>query len=255
MPKPKEEELDDDAEDLDDEDESEEDDETKDDKSDGKKSKSQTKKLFPQEHVTKVAAREKREGRKAGQRQILAELGFQSLEEAREAIGQLGATDDDEDSSDDDKSSKGDGASQKRANSDRIKLERDREKLRTEKAALARDRHELKIESALLQAGVEGSKAGRAAKLLDVEVGAKPEDIQDAIDELKDEFPELFASKKRSDDEDEEDDDDTGDSTKKPARGNSNPGNRPRKNRPKLSPQEAAAARLKQRHPEFARKD
>ena len=243
--------LDDDDEDLEDEDEAEED-----DKSTNGKTKS--KKMFPQEHVTKVAAKEKREGRKAGMRQALQELGFDSLEQAKEAIGQMGATDDDDgndDATDKGKGSKQDDSQNRRA---QLKLEQDRDKLRKERDDLKRDRHELKVTQALLQAGVDSSKASRSAKLLDVEVGAKDDDIKDAIEELKEEFPELFAPKKSSEEDDEDEDDEgTGDNKKKkPARGDSNPGNRPRKKAPKQTPEEAAQARLKARHPEFTpRKD
>lgn len=225
------------AEDRDDDD----DDDDTDDEGDNDEGQSNRKggKTFTQRQVNAVATREKREGKKAGRRELLEELGFESVDELRESIQKQKegkAKDDDE------------------LSKERKKLEKeksDAEKLRSE---AAKDRHDARVERRLLSAGVPLKKLEKVARLVDVEIGVEADEIDDAIDSIKEDFPELFGSNSDSEDTDEDDSTDRGkrkggtEPRKKVQ--DSNPGRKAGGSKAK-SLDDRVKDRLAARHPEF----
>lgn len=209
---------------------------------------------FSQSDVTRISAREKREGR----RTVLKELGFKSIEEAKAALAKLGAEDDfdddddeDGDTSANDKNREEDRREKRRRDRDSQKERERQRKLEERERALERRELEVALKDSLREAGAKNP--GRALKLLDVEPGADDEDIEDAIQDLREEMPELFSG---TDETDEDDDPQSG----KKARSkigtggaDSNPGSRPKKAKP-ADPTERALARLHRNHPELANK-
>lgn len=198
-------------------------------------------KTFTQRQVNAVATREKREGKKAGRREVLEELGFKSLEEAREAIQKQ----QDGKAKDDDELSK-----------ERKKLEKEKADAAQARQEAAKDRHDARVERRLLAAGVPLKKLEKVARLVDVEVGVEADEIDEAIDSIKEDFPELFGSNSDSDDTDDEDEADRGKRKGTETRGkkqpDSNPGRKAGGSKPK-SVEDKVKDRLAKRHPEFAK--
>lgn len=92
-------------------------------------------------------------------------------------------------------------AQKEREDSEKSEAQKAREAADAEKAAAekerkeaARDRHEVKVERALLKAGLSPERVDRIALMVDVEVGAEAEDIEDAVKKTKEEFPEVFTA-------------------------------------------------------------
>lgn len=130
-----------------------------------------------QEEVSRIAAREKEEGRKAALAQVAADLGV-DLETAKTVIAEA----------------------KKRSDSEKSEAQREREAASAEKQAAerekaeaAKERHEARLDRAFVAAGLtDETKISRYSKLLDVAVGASPEDIKKAVDALKKDEPTLF---------------------------------------------------------------
>lgn len=68
----------------------------------------------------------------------------------------------------------------------------------TEREQAKSERHSLKVERALMVAGVDPAKVDRISKMVTVEVGAEDEAITEAVEEIKQEFPAVFGSSESS---------------------------------------------------------
>lgn len=134
---------------------------------------------FSQEELNRIAAREKDEGKRAALAEVAKTLGC-TVEEAVEFVKKAKA---------DDEKHKSDAQKAQEA-ADKAKADADKEK-----DEAAKEKHMARVERALLKAGVPDSKLERVARMLDAEVGATPEKIDDAAKDLKKEFPELFTGK------------------------------------------------------------
>jgi hypothetical protein len=144
-----------------------------------------------QEELSRIATREKAEGRTAGRRELEQELSQKfgvSLEEAEKLIREARERDD---------------AQKTEAQREKEAAERERKAAEAEKAAAAADRHAVKVERALTAAGFQPRKdedlasfqerLARCARLVDAEVGADDSAIQGAVTKVKEEFTELFS--------------------------------------------------------------
>lgn len=216
-----------------DEDEDEDDDEDSDETDKPKKGKS-----FTQRQVNAVATREKREGKKAGKNELLKALGYATEEELKEAIEAKQEAD----------AKKPDPEVDK----ERKKLDREKAETKAEREAAAKDRHAAKVERFLLKGGASLSKLERLSRLIDIEVGADDDEIEDAIDSLKEELPELFSSNSSDDDEEDKPRSRSKGTDTRRKNPDSNPG---RKASPKGSKsiEDKVKERLAQRNPGFAK--
>lgn len=134
-----------------------------------------------QEEVNRIAAREKDQGRRAAQTELLQRLGVETIEEA-EAI--LKSQKDAED------------ALKSQAQKDAEAAAKDRKEAQDALLAANTARHRALVDAALLRAGVP--EAGLSAISLDVEVGAESEAITEAVEKLKTALPGLFGEAKRA---------------------------------------------------------
>jgi len=137
-----------------------------------------TGKVFTQEDLTRVGTREKDQGKRQGQREVLAALGVQSIEEAAALAQQLR-------DAEDEKLSEADRA-KKEAETQRAEAERDRQAAREERLAS-------KVERKLLKEGVDPKLVDKVSRLVEVDVDSTDEDIITAIADLKEEAPQMFS--------------------------------------------------------------
>ena len=179
---------------------------------------SQPEKTFAQEDVTRIAAREKDEGKRAGQRAVLQELGFDSIEEAQSFRRQLDEAE-----------------SAKLSEVDRAKkeAERDREDAARDRLEAASMKHSITVERVLVKQGLDQEIAEEVSQLVKVDVGSTQEEISTAIAELKQKMPQLFTSVPGA--------------TGTPKIPNGDPGRAPSGNPPQ-DPEKAARDRLNKRH-------
>lgn len=134
---------------------------------------------FQQAEVDGIAAREKSQGERAGQRRLLQTLGFdpEKPEDAKKTLDDWRAAQD---------------ASKDQAT-------RDREAAATDRAAAAEDRrqasferHSLAVAQALVAAGLPGDDVADIGLLVKAEVGADAATVKQAVDDLKKKRPALF---------------------------------------------------------------
>lgn len=136
-------------------------------------------KMLSQSEVNRIAASEKEQGRAGALAQVQNDLGV-DLETAKTIIAEA----------------------KKRADSELSESQRatkeaedSRKAADAEKAEAAKERHEARVDRAFVGAGLtDEAKIARYSRLLDVEVGAKPEDIKKAVEKLKEEEPALFGA-------------------------------------------------------------
>lgn len=133
---------------------------------------------FTQEDLNRIAAREKDEGKRAALSEVAKTLGC-TVEEAADIIK---------------RSKEADDAQKTEAQRAKEAAERAKAEADEEKAQAAREKHIVRVERALLKAGVPDAKIERVARMMDVEVGAEPEKLDEAAKALKKDFPELFAT-------------------------------------------------------------
>jgi hypothetical protein len=204
-------------------------------------------------HIKRIATREKGEGREAGSRAVLKELGFEDPSKADlkaiKAILDKARADEEKSLSDTEKA--------------RRDAETDRSTVAQEREALALERVETKAERALTRMGLkvdqdDDEKAERqirrAIKLLDLDSSADAGKVKEAVEDLMEDMPQLFT--------DEESDDDQGTKEKrkpaskgeKPPARRSDPG-RPQGRKPAGTTKDRAQAILEKRHPQLAKKD
>lgn len=136
---------------------------------------------FDQAELDRVAAREKSQGERAGQRKLLQTLGFDpetcKPEDAKKVLDDWRAAQD---------------ASKDQAT-------RDREAAATDRAAAAEDRrqagaerHSLAVAQALIAAGLPGDDVADIGLLVKTEVGADAATVKQAVEDLKKKRPALF---------------------------------------------------------------
>jgi hypothetical protein len=149
-------------------------------------------KTFTQEQMNRTMAREKSDGKKAGRRELLEELGVKDVQEAKTILEKYRES---QDSQRTEAEKLSEQAKKDRDSADQVKRE------------ALKERNEAKVERQLLRANIKDGKETRAIKLLDLDLEGDldADDIKSAVEDLVEEFPDLFTSSK-SDDEDEEDD-------------------------------------------------
>jgi len=175
-------------------------------------------KTFSQDEVSRIGTREKREGKSAGQREILETLGVKDVDEAKEIL---------------EAHRKREQESLSEAEKARREAEKEKEEATKERVAARQERHESRIERFLISAGVDVKASGKAVKLVDLEVtdGLEDEDYQAAVEALKKDMPTLFSS------------------TKNQGNPGSDPGKGPGGDGGSASSQERAKEVLARRHP------
>lgn len=136
-------------------------------------------KVFSQEEVTAIAAREKDQGARAAQQQLAEELGV-PLEEAKSILAA-------HQQAEQEKKSQEERLAERQAELDK----RDED--------LKAEAHKLTVAQHLVLAGVtDATKQGRIVAILQSEgkipLGAKPDDISAAVAKLKEEEPTLFST-------------------------------------------------------------
>jgi hypothetical protein len=131
-----------------------------------------------QEEVSRIAAREKDQGRRAAENAIAEKLGV-SVEEAAEIVK----------------------AARAAADAERTEVERAKGAEATAKAAakaaedaLARTQHERKIELELIEQGVPVKAAAKVVALVDSEVGSDEAAVAASVAALKAEMPAVFTA-------------------------------------------------------------
>lgn len=132
-----------------------------------------------QEEVNRIAAREKDQGRNAALTELQNQLGV-DLDTAKAILKQH------KDNEDSQKSE----AQKAREAADAEKATAEKEKSEAQKAA-----HTANVTTEFVLAGItDRTKIERYSRMLDVEVGAKPDAITKAIEKLKTEEPALFGA-------------------------------------------------------------
>lgn len=134
-------------------------------------------KSFTQDDITRIATREKAEGRQAGINEILKELGVTDLEEGKTLLKRIRDAED----------------------AQKTQAQKDAEAALTAKAEADKARKEAalerlmaKTERALLKAGVPDTKLEKVAKLVSLDSKADDAAIAQAVEDVKKDFPELF---------------------------------------------------------------
>jgi hypothetical protein len=189
-------------------------------------------KTFTQRDLDRIAAKEKREGRKAASRELMDKFGFDSLEDAERFFEEAKSRD-----------TKADDDAEKRLRKaeERERKAEDRYKLATRKG------NEADVLASLIGEGMPKAKAARAVRMVDLDLATEDltaDEIDEAVFALKEEMPELFGEQPKAEDEKEWRPIGSPDST---ARGG-------QRRRPQsLTNAEKARVLLEQRHPEFAK--
>lgn len=182
----------------------------------------------------RIMAKEKGQGKRQGQREVLEALGFESLDDAKKFADELKSAQD-----------------SKLDETARLTKERDDAKAEAARVRqeVARDRHNLTIEKALLKDGVDPKMTAKVARLLDIEVGSDEEEITAAIAELAEDMPQLFAEPGGNEEDDDEDGEEPArrPSLRESGGVSTDPGRGPKGKR-KVSAADRAQERLRSRH-------
>lgn len=135
--------------------------------------------MLPQSEVNRIAATEKEQGKTAALKEVQEALGV-DLDTAKAILKEHNERTE---------SQKTEAQKAKEA------ADREAEQARKDRADAAREIHEARVDRAFVAAGLtDEAKITRYSKLLDVEVGAKAEDIRKAVEKLKEEEPVLFGA-------------------------------------------------------------
>lgn len=187
---------------------------------------------FTQDDMTRVGAREKDQGRKAGVREVLDTLGFSSLEEAKQFAADLKTAGD---------------AQLSEAQRLQRQAEETQRKAEQARSEAAEETHNLRVERALAKAKALEGKEEKLSRLVECEVGSSVEDIASAVEDLKKDFPELFAAEGGGENEEENKNGAPGSSSGTTPPPNSDPG-RPPGTQQKGKASDRAQSRLQERH-------
>lgn len=226
---------------LDDEHEDENDDDGEEDEEDPpKRKKSGEEVVLTQRRLQSMMTREKDEGRRAGRRSLLKDVGVEDADELKEIVKAYKAHED-KNSSEADKAKR---------DADKAKREADEAK-----AEAAKLRQGVKVERALMQANVPAKQVDKVARMLDIADEADDDEINDAVEDLKADFPHLFTVSTDDEDEGDEEDDSPDGSSRRRSDGppRSDPGQPKRKRRPSKSTRDQAKSLLHERHPNLVK--
>lgn len=135
-----------------------------------------TDKVFTQEELNRIAAREKAQGRAAAEKQLAEDLGV-DVEEAKAIIT---AHREREEANKTEHQKAMDDAAEKQRKADEAE------------ATARQTTHEATVERMLVRAGANPDLLDRAARSLVLEVGADEATVNAEIDKLKDEVPSFF---------------------------------------------------------------
>jgi len=185
-----------------------------------------TGKSFTQDDLNRVGTKERRQGKAAGQRELLESLGVESAEDLH-AIVEARREQEEADKSELTRAQE--GAAKAEANASAA--------FREAEAA----RHEANVMMALLQAGSGTEHVMDLIPMVKANVGANTEELGEAITAMKEKFPALFEQSGGTDQAD-------GDTGGNP---DSETGKGPKKKTTGQSPQDRARERLRQRHPQM----
>ncbi len=132
-----------------------------------------------QEEVKRIAAKEKREGKTAGRRDLLKELGLETEDDLKQILADRAEAEE---------------RTKSELDKEREKLAAERQTAVTEGAAARKDRFDARCERALIRAGVSEKIVEKAIKLLDLDSNEELEleDFVEAAKALKEEMPQLF---------------------------------------------------------------
>jgi len=136
-------------------------------------------KTFTQEDITRIATREKAEGRTAATNELLKSLGVETMEQAQEILKRQRDADE---------------ATKTQQQKDAERAAKDREEAAKEKTSATHERMMAKIERALVRAGVQDGTLDDVAKLVTIDDPSKADDgvIKTAVEALKARLPMLF---------------------------------------------------------------
>lgn len=134
-------------------------------------------KTFTQEDITRIATREKQEGRTAATAELLKQLGVDNLEDAKAALKRHRDAED---------------ATKTEAQRLADKAAKDSSEAAIARAEAAQERMAAKIERALVRSGVADATLDDVAKLVSVPTDADDATIKAAVDALKERMPMLF---------------------------------------------------------------
>jgi hypothetical protein len=203
------------------------DDDTDDDGTDDKP------KTFTQRQVNRIMANEKRQGKELGIREVMEQLGTDSLDDAKALLEEVRNRD-------------------SKANDDADKRLRKAEERERKADDLARKAivkaNTADVLAALIGENMEKKKAVLAVRLVDLDLSTEDlseDEILEAVDTLKDAMPELFGPSAEKEDEKEWRPVGSPDSTPRGGK---------RRTPQTMTNKERAAQRLAERHPEFAKK-
>lgn len=204
---------------------------------------------FTQEQIEKISLKARNQARRQRERDILDELGVESLEEAKQKL-QAPVTEPK------DKADKGKDDSKGDDGEAVASLRKEFESLKTEtRSEIADLKITSKVEKALIKAGLSVEAAERARRLVDIPRNATDDDIVEAVEELQNEMPNLFPD---SEDTSEgsgskEGGRDTSSQRQPDSRTpHSNPGSQPRKKSTTPDVKTQARTLLHDRHPRLA---
>lgn len=187
---------------------------------------------FTQDDLTRIGTREKDQGRKAGVREVLDTLGFSSMEEAKQFAADMKAA--------------GDAQLSEAQRTQRQAEEAQRNAERAQNEA-KKERFDAKVERKLLRADADPDRLGKLSKLVEADVDSSEEEIDSAIEDLKKDFPELFAAEKSGEENEEEKNGAPGSQSGTTPPPRSDPGRAPGTQQ-KGSATDRAKSRLEQRH-------
>lgn len=188
-------------------------------------------KAFTQAQVNRISAREKDEGRRAGKRELLEELGLEDADTLKEMVAAHKTTQE---------SQKSD---LQKAEQDRDKAKRDAEEAKAEAKQV---RFDSKVKDMLLEAGIPAKSARRVAGMLNGLTAESDDDaITEEIEALQEDFPNLFGEQEEGG---EDPQDDQGGA---PPR--SDPGRMPKTPPKSGNAKERATSLLHERHPRLVK--
>jgi hypothetical protein len=185
---------------------------------------------FTQDRLNRIMGREKNDGRRAREQELLDEFGVNSVEDLKELLAEKEKPD----PSDDFRK-----AVEKATDVARKATQRAEQA----EAEAAQAKFDAKVNLALLTADVPAKSVNKIAKLLDLKPDADEDDIADAIDDLKVELPNLFSQQDSNAD---------GEQDRDPRPRHSDPGRPPRQPNKPATSREQARSLLDERHPELA---
>lgn len=224
-------------------------------------------KTFSQEAVDRMVAKARSQARRSAERKLLDELEVEDIEEAKRAVtkGKAEPKPPKETGKNSKDGDKDDSSSEAVAD---LARQFEEFKLSTN-GNIAELKITSKVEKALIKEGMSVAEAEKARRLVEVPNNADEDEIEDAIDDLKETMPSLFDSGSKSGGDDDEDDDDDDDGKRRKPKNRdrdrdrddrrrnpgSNPGGSPRRRKSGGDTRSDARTLLHERHPRLKKDD